>query len=247
MIGLTPHGVIRRGRFLALVVVLLVAVALGLGRFWWLPSWRPHLRAGERYAIDVSAHQGAIDWRRVRQDGIGLAYVKATEGRNFVDPRFRANVDSARDALVSTGVYHFFTLCTPGLEQAAHFRQTVGNPGPLPPAVDLELAGNCSARPDSKAVARELSAFLTEVERWADRPAVLYVGDDWEARYGLPKDAPRPIWVRHLLFRPGVDRDREQVSPGGNWSIWQSSSFASVDGIGRRVDLDVVQPGVTSR
>jgi lysozyme len=49
-------------------------------------------------------------------------------------------------------------------------------PGPLPPAVDLELAGNCWSRAGSDTVRRELTACLTDVERWAGRPVVLYVG-----------------------------------------------------------------------
>lgn len=66
--------------------------------FWWVPGWRPPLQDGERYGIDVSAHQGPIDWTAVRADGIEFAYVKATEGGDFVDDRFGANWDGAADA-----------------------------------------------------------------------------------------------------------------------------------------------------
>jgi lysozyme len=39
------------------------------------------LKEGERYGIDVSAHQDVIDWRQVTGDGITFAYIKATELR----------------------------------------------------------------------------------------------------------------------------------------------------------------------
>jgi hypothetical protein len=52
--------------------------------FLWLPNWRPPLREGERYGIDVSAHQGTIDWERVARDGIMFAYVKP-EGCTYSD------------------------------------------------------------------------------------------------------------------------------------------------------------------
>lgn len=235
------HGLIGSGA--TVLVLLLLAVLL---RFVWLPSWRPDLRPGERYAIDVSAHQGAVDWARVRRDGIDLAYVKATEGRDFVDARFRSNVTSARRAGIRTGVYHFFTLCTPGAEQAAHFRRTALDAGPLPPAVDLELAGNCAARPAGDDVARELAAFVSEVERWAGRPVVLYVGTDWRSRYGLPA-LPGPLWVRHLLFRPSLDAGQDDLRLGGDWSIWQGSAFARMDGIDGPVDLNVMRTELIPR
>ena len=78
------------------------------GWFLWVPNWRPPLREGERYGIDVSAHQGTIDWVRAARDGITFAYVKTTEGRDFTDERFDENW---REAGLDRGAYHFFTLC----------------------------------------------------------------------------------------------------------------------------------------
>ena len=57
-----------------------MAAAGAVWWFWWVPSWRPALREGERYGVDVSS----IDWAAVADDGIELAYVKATEGGHFV-------------------------------------------------------------------------------------------------------------------------------------------------------------------
>ncbi len=41
--------------------------------------------------IDVSHHQGAIDWQAVASAGIDFAYAKATEGSQFVDGQFASN------------------------------------------------------------------------------------------------------------------------------------------------------------
>src|SRR5687768_1484289 len=68
----------------------------------------------ERYpirGIDVSHHQGAVDWKKVEAAGIDFAYIKATEGRDHRDPRFDANWRAAEGAL-ARGAYHFFTFCT---------------------------------------------------------------------------------------------------------------------------------------
>ena len=78
--------------------------------FWWVPSWRPPLEDGERYGIDVSAHQRAIDWQAVAADGIEFAYVKATEGGDFTDRRFADNWAAADAAGLDRGAYHFLLL-----------------------------------------------------------------------------------------------------------------------------------------
>jgi hypothetical protein len=161
---------VRRGshrRWVAAVATLAVVVsAAGLWWFLWVPNRRPALRVGESYGIDVSAHQGSIDWRAVADDGIGFAYVKATEGGDHTDSRFRRNWDGAEAARLERGAYHFFTLCTSGAAQARHFLQIVPpEAGALAPAVDLELAGNCRARPTRTEVAGQLESFLGEVAR----------------------------------------------------------------------------------
>lgn len=196
----------------------------------WLPAYRPELQDGERYGIDVSHHQGHIDWERVARDGIAFVYIKATEGGDLVDIRFAQNWKESREAGLARGAYHFFSLCTRGRQQAQNFLAVVPvDPDALPPAVDLELAGNCGARPDRASVERELDTYLGLVERATGRPAVLYVGDDFEGRYAVRESYGRPLWLRRLLRRPGPKR----------WSIWQANAFARVAGVRTRVDLDV--------
>ena len=181
--------------------------------------------------MDVSAHQGRIDWAAVADDGIEFAYVKATEGGDFVDERFEANWEGAEAAGLDLGAYHFFTLCTPGDVQARHFL-AVAPPerGALPPAVDLELAGNCSARPPQRAVGNELGRFLLHVEEAWGTDAVLYVGEDFEEQYPGRAGLGRPLWLRRFLLRPSED-----------WWIWQLHGRALIDGIDGGADLDVMR------
>jgi lysozyme len=62
-------------------IVLGVLVVLGLvAALGWLPGYRPALRPGERYGIDVASYQGRVNWPAVSRDGIRFAYIKATEG-----------------------------------------------------------------------------------------------------------------------------------------------------------------------
>ena len=76
------------------------------------------LMPDEVMGIDVSSHQRDIDWSQVSADGVGFAYIKATEGAGFTDSHFRSNWDGARAAGITPGAYHYFTLCSSGEKQA---------------------------------------------------------------------------------------------------------------------------------
>ena len=197
-----------------------------------MPNWRPPLRAGERYGIDVSAHQGVIDWTRVAGDNISFVYVKATEGGDFTDSRFAQNWTGAHEAGLDRGVYHFFTLCTPGAAQAQHFLDVAPpNADALAPAVDLELVGNCGARPSAADVTEQLQHFLIPVEQAWGREVVLYVGDDFE-RATRSGTSSTDLCGRRFLLRPSADA----------WTLWQLHGYAHVEGITGGVDLDVMRP-----
>jgi lysozyme len=160
----------------------------------WLPNYRPRLEAGERYGLDMSSHQSEIDWEIVASDDIDFAYIKASEGGNFIDERFEQNWAGAAAAGLDRGAYHFFTLCRAGAEQAENFLGALpSDPDVLPPAIDLELAGNCSERPNRAWIERELGAFLERVENGTGQKVLLYVGDDFEGRYQIRDELDRPI------------------------------------------------------
>ncbi len=216
----------------ALGAVVGVLGAVAVAWFWYLPNHRSDLRPGERYGIDVSRHQEHIDWERVADDDIDFAYIKATEGGDLVDVRFAANWQEAGRAGLDRGAYHFFTLCRPGAEQAANFLATVPrHEAELPPALDLEIAGNCSARPEPEAVAAEVEAFLDAVERATGQRTVLYIGDDWQERYPVAGRDDRPRWARRMHRRPITD----------DWWVWQFSGTSRVDGIAGHTDLNIMK------
>lgn len=91
--------------------------------------------------IDVSNHQGKINWKLVKDDRVDFAYIKATEGGDFVDNSFVFNWNEARKHNITIGAYHFFTLCKSGEEQAKNYIDIVPvTDGSLPPANTLEIA-----------------------------------------------------------------------------------------------------------
>ncbi len=105
-----------------MVGVLLVLTPTLAALFWFVfvPNWRPPLGDGERYGVDVSNHQRAIDRDQVASHNIDFAYIKATEGGTS-PTSFLENWTASEAAGLDRGAYHFFTLCRARDEQARHF------------------------------------------------------------------------------------------------------------------------------
>ncbi|MCD4524840.1 GH25 family lysozyme [Nocardioides sp. cx-173] len=177
--------------------------------------------------VDVSHHKGVVDWPRVRADGISFAYLKASEGTGFIDPRFAESLPRALRAGLRAGGYHYFTLCAPGAPQAAHFLSVIGDRTTMPPAVDVELIGNCDPGPPREELLVELRSFIDTVEARTGKRMVVYLHPDLEERYAIADDLDRRQWVRSLGARPSRD-----------WWIWQRSDSARIDGIASPADLN---------
>src|ERR1700687_2207685 len=86
-------------------------------------------RAGDFYpwGMDVSHWQGAIDWDTVASSGIAFAFVKATEGTTYRDPRFAFNYSEIARVGIFRGAYHFGR---PGTDAATQARFLVNNVNP---------------------------------------------------------------------------------------------------------------------
>ncbi len=214
-------------------VARIIAVAVALAAAWWfvyLPHYRPATLGQFTHGIDVSHHQGTINWARVADDGIKVAYLKATEGNDYQDRLYQRNRDEARKQGIKVGAYHFFTLCSPGREQAANFIATIRDDTPLdlPATVDLELIGACKARPPQDQVETEIRNFIDEVEAATGRPVVLYIGRSFEHRYHPGERFDRLRWELSFGRRPQI-----------KWAIWQVHGQARIDGIKGKVDLDL--------
>src|SRR3954470_16000189 len=77
-------------------------------------GWHPSERHYPSQGIDVSHHQGHIAWAKLPRQGVDFAYIKATEGADYVDRRFSINWRAAHAVGIRRGAYHFFTLCRSG-------------------------------------------------------------------------------------------------------------------------------------
>lgn len=182
--------------------------------------------------IDVSHHQGRIDWKAVRSSSIDFAFIKATEGGDFVDPMFQNNWRESRSVGVIRGAYHFFTLCRSAEDQARNITRTVPRErGMLPPALDLEFGGNCVQRPSDEEVRLRIRTLSDLLHRhYAARP-ILYTTGEFFERYGEPWWTEH-LWMRDIFFQPDVP-----------FLFWQHNSRGRIHGIAGNVDLNVFRWG----
>ncbi|SNS39334.1 lysozyme [Sphingomonas laterariae] len=184
--------------------------------------------------IDVSHHQGRIDWQQLPRQGVTFAYIKASEGGSHRDRAFAANWAGAKAAGLQRGAYHYFTLCRAGADQAANFIAAVPvDSTALAPAVDLEFLGNCDRRPTPDAFHAELAAFLRAVEKHYGKPVLLYLTEEFDQAYAVSARVDRRLWLRSLGKPPGFG-----ARP---WSLWQQSHSRKLNGIATPVDWNVAR------
>ncbi len=200
-------------------------------------TWEPDRDLYPVRGIDVSHHQGAIDWALVSGDDVAFVYMKASEGEDFQDQAFAANWRSAGDVGLSRGAYHFFSLCKPGAVQAENLLKVlpVGEVM-LPPVLDLEFEGNCRRRLPADELLAEISAFVARVEQASGHRVMLYAPEEVFLAYLSGRGLSRPLWARSIWHSPGYAND---------WSLWQYHQRGSVRGIEGDVDLNVLADGVT--
>jgi lysozyme len=182
--------------------------------------------------VDVSNHQGDIDWPVLARTDVAFAYIKATEGGDFQDQRFQANWDGAREAGLPRGAYHFFTQCRPGADQARNFMRVVPREsGALPPVLDVEHWGACRTGPRSADLAGEIATALDMLTDHYGRRPLLYTDAEFDAAFLRHHFAQETFWARSIFLPPSFRTDR--------WLIWQYHSRGWRAGVAGPVDLNV--------
>lgn len=183
--------------------------------------------------IDVSMWQGEIGWSRVRADGIGLAYIKATQGIRETDPRFEVNRLHAGALGIRVGAYLYAEPNgASATAQAAHFAGVVGKLGrrELRPAIDLE-----AGRPEElEHFARELSQELTR--RLGVAP-LFYSYSDYIARMRLTRPIGGGLWLASYGRNDGADHGAAVPQPWKGWVAHQYTSNGHAPGIAGTVDF----------
>ncbi len=173
--------------------------------------------------IDIANYQAGLNFALVKQAGIDIVYIKATEGVKYVNPYLRQHYQEAKAQGLKVGFYHYFWPTLDPAQQMEHFvRATGGMDYDCRPALDVEDAKGLTADQVSKvtADAMEKLAELTGHE------PVIYTYT-YFARSSLVKSYVDmyPLWIADYNSR-GV--------PGSNpiWDSWIGYQYSSSGNIG---------------
>ena len=179
--------------------------------------------------IDVSHYQGNVDWQQVKKDGVNFAYLKATDGITFQDPRYTHNKDTLIQLHLPHGSYHFFEANDDPILQAKNFLKTTGTKMILPPVLDIEISKGQTA----ELIKSRVKIWLDYVEKQtACRPMIYSYGDFWET-YMKDEFSAYKFWLADYAPRPNLPSGQD------TWEFWQKSQTSQLNGIKGNVDLDI--------
>ena len=190
----------------------------------------------EIHGIDISHHQGKIDWQELKDKGvidkfpIRFVMIKATEGASQVDENFRENFYQAREHGFTSGAYHFYSVHSSAADQARFFISKVKlENGDLPPVLDVEHKPKKQSDEEFKASVLE---WLQIVERHYGVKPIIYTYYKFKTRYlNDPIFDDYPYWIAHYYV--------DQVEYDGPWKFWQHTDVGRLPGIKGDVDFNI--------
>lgn len=187
------------------------------------------------FGIDVSHHQGDIDWSLVdsfRANPIQFAYVKATEGETHLDDMLYKNFFSAQAKGLSVGTYHYFKTTSGPLEQFYNYSEAIDELNQdLIPMVDVEERGNIS----DEDFHYNLQLLLDLLEEKFGKKPLIYTGNSFYDDYLSDKYKNYYFCIAHYSQVPVCGDSTE-------WTMWQFTDEAYIKGVDERVDINVINP-----
>ena len=190
----------------------------------------------EIHGIDISHHQGTIDWRTLREKGlinetpIRFIMIKATEGASRVDQNFADNFHQAREYGFTRGAYHFYSVYSPAEKQAAFYiKHAKLENGDLPPVLDVE---HKPKNQTDEEFAASILKWLDIVEKHYGVKPIIYTYYKFKMRYlNDPVFDSYPYWIAHYYV--------DEVEYEGAWKFWQHTDAGRLPGIKGQVDFNI--------
>ena len=194
--------------------------------------------------IDVSRHQGEIDWEKVAADGIDFAFIRAgfrgsSEGKLVEDEYFIDNIEGALENDIEVGVY-FYTqaVTTEEAKEEAQFLLDLLEPYDItyPVVLDLEEVDGKSRTDDmtQEDFTDAAIEFLDTVENAGYQPMIYGNLKTFFIMLDMSRIEKYDKWFAYY---------QTPVYFPYEFTIWQYSSTGKVDGIKGDVDLNVCMKG----
>lgn len=180
------------------------------------------------HGIDISHYQGNVFWEHIGDNSkMAYVYIKATEGGDRIDARYKENIDLAHQYGLKVGSYHFYRPKTEQGKQLENFRtQCRPSDQDLIPLIDIETTGGLS----TNEFCDSLFKFLALVEKTYKQKPLLYTGTNFYNRHLLGKINEYKLMIAQYTKDEPVLRDER------DFIIWQYTGKGRIDGIRGHVD-----------
>ncbi len=209
------------------------------------------------HGIDVSQHQGVIDWAQVAMEDVEFAFVRIGN-RNVVsgeieeDATARYNLQEATKHGIPVGAYFFSAAVSEAeaLEEAVFVANIIaGYPITYPVVYNCELFTEESSRQFTLGVSERshlADVFLAEMEKQG------YIGMFYASKYELEDSG---LWATGMLsskYRIWMAQYKENINPDtdhnksdylGDYQFWQYTDIGTVAGIDGAVDKNISYVG----
>ncbi len=179
--------------------------------------------------IDISSHQGYIDWKKVSSDkDIRFVYIKATEGSTYRSPHYAHNITQARRYGLLVGSYHYLSSTSSIDEQFENFsRYALKSVQDLIPMLDVESRGLWSR----SQLIDSVDKFCELTERHYGVQPMIY------STMGFYNKNLNPHFNNHHLYIGRYANEEPEINWEGEYTIWQYSETGIIPGIDAYVDL----------
>ncbi len=185
--------------------------------------------------IDVSYHNGIIDWDKVKADGIEFAILRCGYGRKSVrqiDKQFEQNYRECKRVGMPVGVYHYSyakNAADARLEADFMLELIADKQFEYPVIFDIEDEGQEAF---SRDILTEITVAFCEKIEQAGYYVSIYSNADWFTnKLDLTRLAQYDKWLAHWVRTPKWGSEF-----GG---LWQYTDNGKVDGIETAVDMNI--------
>ena len=191
--------------------------------------------------IDVSEHNGALDWAKIKASGVQFAIIRTGYGTTHVDKFFAKNMEGARAQGIPVGVYHFsYALDPKGAQKEGEFVRTILAPFRgeifLPVFYDFEYDSVAYGKKQGVTLGKEsfnshAVAFCETVRAAGYTPGVYY-NLDYARRFVDKSRVGQYVqWFAQYASSPGIS----------DYAIWQYSSSHTIPGIPGKFDVNLLK------
>ena len=195
----------------------------------------------EMLCVDVSEHNGTLDWAKIKKAGIDAAIIRTGYGVSHTDKQFYNNMDGAIAQGMKIGIYHFsYALNVDGAKNEAAFviklLKQYKDKITLPVYFDFEYDTVTYAKKQGVTLGKNAFnnhcvAFCEAIKAAGYKPGVYYNKDYYNTMVSLSSVGGYSQWYAQYASSPSIS----------DYDLWQFSSTYTIAGCSGKFDMSEIK------